>query len=195
MKTYIVLLMLFMYSITIKGNEPFWQKLDGASKWDIRDISFDKFGSIYTVGGGGVYKSTNDGLTWRSLGLEGDHYFHIITDNYDYIFIASSRLLRSKDTGSTWEDITWRVGGGVYDRAMIMNKRNHLFVGNYRTTDHGDTWTNEYQYLGGYYSYAMNSEGHIFRGGLGSQETICRSTDDGRYLGSSLGGSTRRLAI
>jgi len=72
--------------------------------------------------------------------------------------------------------IGWSVSS---DFDCIFNKRGHLLIGPYRTTDHGDTWTNEYNYLGGYYSYAMNSEGHIFRGGLGSQETICRSTDDG----------------
>ncbi len=167
----------FYYS-TNKGKDWF-QSNKGFTAADIFDITFDKEGNVYAAGNG-IYKSADYGISWEYVGLDDENIDKIIIDEKGYIFVYAEGLggvLRSTDGGKTWDHKLYDIYGPCIVSDFFINKRGHLFAHQFRTTDNGETWTNEYKdTMSGYYSFAMNSEGHIFRGGY---REIYRSTDDG----------------
>ncbi len=79
--------------------------------------------------GDGVYKSTDGGQTWTNMGLADTHAIakvRIHPHNPDLVYVAAlghvwgpnkdRGVYRSKDGGTTWEQILFRVRAGRSDR-------------------------------------------------------------------------------
>lgn len=83
--------------------------------------------------GGGVYKSTDGGMTWELMGLEGTEHIgriQVHPSNPDIVFVAAlgalwrsnpeRGLYRTKDGGETWEQVEF-----VSDRAGFVDVEFH----------------------------------------------------------------------
>ena len=123
--------------------------------------------------GNGVYKSTDGGKTWANVGLAETRHIgkiRIHPQNPDLVYVAAlghafgpneeRGVFRSKDGGSTWENILFRSEkAGAVDLAMDPNNPRILYAAIwetyrnfwelssggpdssfYKSTDGGDTW-------------------------------------------------------
>ncbi len=101
------------------------------------------------VGAYGLYLEThNSGATWqRRTVLDEDMHLNRITRTPDGIlFLAGERgtLLRSRDSGRTWEPLDSPYDGSLYgvlalggDSLLLHGLRGHVF----RSDDSGETWS------------------------------------------------------
>lgn len=124
--------------------------------------------------GDGVYKSTDGGKTWSNVGLRPTRHIakvRVHPHNPDLVYVAAlghawgpnddRGLYRSKDGGTTWEQILFRSNtAGAIDLSMDPNNPRIMYCSFweaqrtpysmwsggpgsslYRSTDGGDTWT------------------------------------------------------
>lgn len=159
-------------------NDP-WFEL-GFWPYSIAISNSDKIyvGSMYT----GVWTSTDNGLSWNHLGLEG-MINGIAINSSNHIFVAtySDGIHRSTDEGATWE----RIGEADISCNLItsiaVNSEGVIFAGThceggiYRSMDNGETWTRLANF--GVDCIAINQEDHIFIGV--NNGGVWRSIDDG----------------
>ena len=99
---------------------------------------------------GGVYKSTNGGETWQSLGLTGSpaRFVAVSPLTPGVVYADTDQgLFRSLDGGSNWTSIPLRRGKIVFDpvSAPTVYLLANPFVFNpqglLKSTDNGQTWT------------------------------------------------------
>lgn len=178
-----------------KDNGETWEKLTDQLdyKW-ISSILVNPQGDIFvsaTTGGGGVYKSMDNGLSWNILenGLKkGNYYYYIYSlaiNQKGYLFAAGEGIFRSKDNGNSWKKITNGLTGQyqIYIRNIVINDQNQVFIingynGVYRSDNNGDSW----EYLGfkgrDISCIGINSEGTVYvaTNGLGN---VYSSIDNG----------------
>jgi photosystem II stability/assembly factor-like uncharacterized protein len=124
---------------------------------DFHSVSAQKDGSLL-ASGPGVWHSTDEGVSWRSLGLDTFNVKHAFIDDSNYLHATISSdtfpqfrkgrvtLVRSKDMGKSWHFIQKirLSSNGFYQAA---NGTIFLPVGWYalnnelfRSTDHGTSW-------------------------------------------------------
>jgi hypothetical protein len=112
--------------------------------------------NIDRIGGVGILRSTDAGLTWNttslSLSANSGHGFHVVEAGPNGTFLAGATdgLWRSSDDGATWTQV--RVGGDHYDVKWKPGDPNRCYcvkgddgAGGNRvrvSTDDGITWTN-----------------------------------------------------
>lgn len=95
--------------------------------------------NIYCAGNGGVYKSTNNGENWVSLGLKEKSIWKICIAS-DYIFaISNSGCFRKYLADTTWINVKQGRWQSIYA------KDSTIFIGSeydgvFRSTDLGLTW-------------------------------------------------------
>ncbi len=176
----------FFYSRN--GGRTWTESNKGIVSTDVKGISYDSEGSIFVTANGRVLKSSDDGITWRDLKLvENSTWSVIYITRDDYIIVSSNsgsyKTARSTDGGESWEYRTRsEFSTNASPNSFFENSRGQIYMahdfGNklIYSTDKGITWQKR-SIEGDTYSFAMNSEGHIFRGSDNGQ--IYRSTDDG----------------
>jgi photosystem II stability/assembly factor-like uncharacterized protein len=126
-------------------------------------------GRMYLQNHGGVYRSDDEGGSWKSIadGLPADFGFPIVVHPYEpdtiYVFPinggdrryppeAKARVWRSKDAGNTWQEL----GKGLPDDFYVAVMRDAMCVDDHESTgiyfgarngavwgsnDEGETWT------------------------------------------------------
>jgi photosystem II stability/assembly factor-like uncharacterized protein len=137
---------------------------------------------VYAGGGGNVFRSTNDGVTWEILsGMEGADVRSMAIDASGRIFAgvqnngSYSGIYRSEDQGQTWQQVGFN--GTYLVTSIAFNPRGDIFAATnwniYRSRDHGETWKDIYQ--GITRALAINNQGRIFAAGDG----VVTSVDNG----------------
>lgn len=124
----------------------------------------------------GIFRSTDDGFSWKSIGLEGRTLWAVEGSGDSTVFVVTDTgLFRSTDCGKTWNYN--RKAMGTYS-TMTSNKEGIVFLttetGVARTTDRGTTWT-DLSGVNPRYVYCNNDERLFAYGSLGVQY----STDNG----------------
>ena len=165
---------------------------NGIQSTEIKSITFDKAGNIYVVDVG-LYKSTDNGESWKLTGFNKFRLSKIMITKNNDIFVTSNLdligIARSTDAGKEWTISTngLIVGSGYSDLIwdLLENKRGYILAGSsfakyYLSTDNGDTWVSKRPDDGGTLSLGMNNRGDIFRGGENC--AIQASFDDGDTL-------------
>ncbi len=170
----------------------------------INAVAFDPDNdNIIYVGaaGGGIWKTTNGGTSWTSLGDElasiGVSGIVVHPTNSDIIYLAtgdgdasdnySVGVLKSTDAGLTWNTtgLDWSVTNFRVIRAMIMDPDDSdvlmvaSSVGIYRTIDAGVNWTQEIS--GNFYDIELNP--------LASTDIFYACTSNKLYKSSNNGDS------
>jgi photosystem II stability/assembly factor-like uncharacterized protein len=96
--------------------------------------------------GGGVYRSTDGGGSWSSIGFKNTNVSHLALDptSSAIIYISKgSSLLRTGNGGSSWTDISPPSGeilGIAVDPVVPSNVYLATEGGLYRTPDSGHSW-------------------------------------------------------
>lgn len=135
-------------------------------------------------GGAGVFRSTDNGITWENL-TSGYWVWTVEIDENDDIFVGTSSqgIIRSTDNGNTWESLTVSPASSDYRDLAIHD--NNIYAsswggGIFKSTDNGDSWTNISSTLSSnvIHSITFDSQGNLWAGaydGLG----VFKSSDDG----------------
>ncbi|HWG90194.1 MAG TPA: YCF48-related protein, partial [Candidatus Thermoplasmatota archaeon] len=96
----------------------------------------------------GVRESRDGGLTWTTVGLDGQVDFHAMTvsraDPSRLYGHFSERVYRSSDGGRTWEVVSTAPGGGVIALHAAAASADTLYAGTLQglqvSRDGGATW-------------------------------------------------------
>lgn len=143
MKTRFVLILIFLTGFfSFSSGQDFWEEV---SIPDSVSPGFIKFGSqseIYLSTDIGLYKSTDNGLTWNYLISYQSGLSVCISDN-DFIYVGADnfgRIFYSDNFGGSWDTIYSSAVGG--DLRLIGDSL--LFIINwgniYRSNNNGESW-------------------------------------------------------
>jgi photosystem II stability/assembly factor-like uncharacterized protein len=135
----------------------------------VLSIAINPYGHIFaSVLNYGMYRSTNNGVTWAPSGLQGLYtYSNCPTGiNSEGIIFAGTDLglFRSSDNGITWTQITT-----FFVSAVTFDQNGYVYIGSdkvYRSTDDGNNWlefntglTNDI-----INSFAVDADGYLYAG-------------------------------
>jgi photosystem II stability/assembly factor-like uncharacterized protein len=148
-------------------------------------------GTVYAGvgGGGGVFKSSDNGMNWSQSGLEGsyilDRAMAVSPNGHIFVGLGDEGIFKSTNSGVTWSYVGLEGYAGEYF-PFAVNYRGDIFVGRstasvgvYRSTDDGTTWTlvGEEEGINDVSCIATGMNEGIFVGTFDSE--IFRSTDNG----------------
>ena len=140
----------------------------------------------------GIYKSTDDGLTWSSLALDNQWIIDLEKDNQNNIYALTisstygSGLFKSTDNGISWFQV-WNYSGGLNDLYIDIN--NNIYIGLnftegrggvYKSSDGGQTWSNIFPLQANVYAIIKSTNGSLLLAGYDAGlARIYRSTNEG----------------
>jgi photosystem II stability/assembly factor-like uncharacterized protein len=154
------------------------------------------FTSVFNLGTGGVFRSTDAGVTWEATSFTGFGALDFgINSNGVMLFcdatLSYHGIYRSFDLGITWEMLYPRMGVDalVYlnDGSVLAGSQGNAWgtipAGIYKTTNNGDTWfnTNTFGDMSMFTDFVLDTNNDIYvsGGGGGLQVGVHISTDSG----------------
>ena len=174
-----------------------WQKtsgLTGPSGGDITAITTSINGHLFAISRGvGLFRSTDEGLTWTALhtGLDATSTLNSVEcDDSGYVYLCSpTGLYSSSDDG-----INWKLLFSNPMSSVTITAKGTVVVGDlyyplcYRSTDRGMTWvrSDSIPALFGIISLASKLDGDVFV--MTQRNAIFRSTTDGQTWSSASNG-------
>jgi photosystem II stability/assembly factor-like uncharacterized protein len=196
----LVLLVFFFYTSLLFLQTIEWQQLNGPFGGTALCFASNSNGDLFAGADQnqrGVFKSTDDGITWipksNGIALADRAISWITVDDSDYVIIGTgshigNRVYKSTDAGDSWFE-TENMGG----TSVAKNDSGHIYVGNtgygqYSVSkDAGYTWTHFSHPSPFINCIEINDSGHIF---IGGNYTAYRSTDNGATWTALSGGIT-----
>ncbi len=171
----LTILCIFLFNVSIYGQ---WVQTTGAEGNTVTSIVSKGNLLFSSTHGGGVFVSSDDGLTWT----ESDNGLSIktvtaLTANDSMLFAGNfyGGIFRSSDNGYSWSKLTTPIFSEI---RSLLAVGTTIFAGTnglYRSTNNGNNWT-EIKTLSGRYINALYQKGTtLFAGGSG----VFRSTDNG----------------
>jgi photosystem II stability/assembly factor-like uncharacterized protein len=173
---------------TNKGDD--WEPINNGFPWQYVDaVCINENGDVYFSGIDGIFKSTNNGDLWTSVGLIKQNHRSLLSNKDGFIYAGIAKVdsseavvYRSTDNGSTWEKSDNGIDiHTVY--SLTENVNGDLYAGGYRavyrSTDKGVTWqkTNLGAINADIYDLKANKNGDVFAAAWGGGVFI--TTDDG----------------
>ena len=158
---------------------PFWEATNGPLGGTIQALAVSPAGDIYAgAENGGVFRSTDDGLTWTNsrTGLDNTSNVMCLAIDPDGRIFAGTRgfgVYRSVDNGATWAACNTGLTN-TWPQTILASSAGALYVGTltgvFISLDHGDSWQSKSSGLpsGWINSLARNGSGHLFAGTNGS---------------------------
>lgn len=115
-----------------------WQPYSGPYGENIFQIK--KFNLTLFVGTDQrAYKSTNNGLNWDTISINGGVIFINTDVNNNIIYMSNKGVYRSINNGLTWNQIHY-----LDINSMAINSEGHIFIGYsnvlFRSLDFGNNW-------------------------------------------------------
>ena len=181
--------------IYVAGREYVARSSDNGVSWELLALTGDCFGSmaispngtifvgtIPQCGGAkrGLFRSTDDGLSFQLVGFKDDYYIKSIAINSSaHVFVATAEgVERSTDNGSSWDRVRDLDG----EKSIAINSEDRVFVGLLgggviSSTDSGNTWTelNDGLTQTNVHALGFDSEGYLYAGTWGGG--VWRSTE------------------
>lgn len=167
-----------------------WDSIPGSTFGDntVNSVSFGKPGHIYVgVTGGGIYRSTDGGITFPDIALNGVNIVTIYVDkyNYDRIIVSASStttngIFLSTNAGANYTD---NLTPGTNSWAIIQKTATEFYsVGTssgypvLKSTNAGLNWTIISNFTAAKRGGCMDPAGNIYASGNGG---TFKSTDNG----------------
>jgi photosystem II stability/assembly factor-like uncharacterized protein len=149
----------------------------------------------------GVYESTDGGVRWRFLGLEGRDAMHFAQDEDGTIWTAGHNVLeRSSDGGRTWESVEPEGLPGLDIHGFTIDAEDGTFFaavageGLYRSDDGGASFAAVSERIGpSVYALAIVPSGELYAADR-ETETVYHASSDGVEWLRSLEMHTAGLA-
>lgn len=165
---YLTIILLMMILNCAAFGQVFWQQTNGPEGGNSYQIAKAPNGDLYSAAGqNGIYKSTNNGVTWLKLSwnetsLDFIQCYYIFVANNGYIYASGGGVLsggvqqwnqaifRSIDNGSTWTKVA--TTGPTRVRNFTETSNGYIFAsryydsnsgergGVYRSTNNGANW-------------------------------------------------------
>lgn len=159
-----------------------WKRAGGPYGGTITTLAASRDGKLFAgTQSGGVYFSTDDGMSWTPTGLADGSVRALAADSSGRLFASTYfALYRSTDDGVTWSAVDSTLAYKLV-QSFLVDKQDNIFAGTlsgglYESTDHGTSWFQTSLTNFGVYSLAVDSAGEIFAGGNGG---IYALTDGG----------------
>jgi len=95
----------------------------------------------------GIYKSTDDGVTWNSVNNPGSHISFITSNSTSIIAQCdTNKFYRSDDDGATWQILNTGIPNQDYVITSLLCKEQELYIGTngygiFYSPDNGASWT------------------------------------------------------
>ena len=173
-----------LYNTNDKGEN--WSQV-AASFHNYTSNYFSKIkDGVYLSASWGVLKSTDNGETWNSIGLDNESLMSVVSFN-DSIYLAGGvapKTFRTSDGGNTWIEIfTDSIPGGtvyyfkVKDGVIYYAGWNRV----YKSLDAGVNWINitPIEHYTTYYDLTMTDDNILFCATDDSSSKIYKSSDFG----------------
>lgn len=183
---------------------------NGLRGYSIRTIAFDASDHIFAGAHcSGIFHSTDDGTSWEAMnnGLRYTEILSLAVSPTTGMIVAGSHcggVFRSSDYGDNWE---WAGLPGAQVATLTANSSGRFFVGVARFllietqgdiyyADDGITWQKVTPDDDAYFSFAINSAGHIYAGTGFYQYVFPFSINDygDIYRSTNNGGNWSRVA-
>jgi photosystem II stability/assembly factor-like uncharacterized protein len=185
-----------------------FRRLQGANEWTnvnnglqntyITDIYINKnsnkiFLATQYQNGGGIYSSTNNGVSWFSenRGFRGVRAWDMaVNPTNNHLFVGSyyNGVFRSVNGGESWEPVSNGLtqSQSTYVRTIASAPNGDLYIatyggGAYKSDNNGDSWVKTSpKGLGEFFhAVSVRNDGSVFLGGYSGTVTLLRSDDDG----------------
>ena len=115
MKKLLLIATVLLLNTNIVNTQDYWETISTPPDINIYSIEVNLNEDIYTgtseTTGGGVYRSTNDGINWEFLGIESKTIYSLEINELEYIYSGSNiglsnySINRSIDNGLCWEGV------------------------------------------------------------------------------------------
>ncbi len=167
MKTLKFLIIIFLlFATKSKAEKPFWELVSIGPPWGhVRNFAFNDSNDIFASSYNGVFKSTDNGDSWR-LVLPGRPVMSVVVCENGTLLArqafginrdsnyGSYTILRSFDNGESWEEIEkfWKnipdSFSSFRNPYILLGDKNNILLGiycsskyeYYNSTNFGDTW-------------------------------------------------------
>ncbi len=135
---------------------------------EVKTIMYDKNGNLIAgceMSHWGVYRSTNDGMTWDSLSLKGyDVHSLLLKENGDILAGTDKGIRISNDGGFTWALValdSTRIYKIVRDSSNVLYACTD-YKGLYKSTDDGVNWQRTGLPSNSVFGALVNQSGDVF---------------------------------
>ncbi len=180
-------LLLFSYS----GNSQNWTGLNGSFGTYIYDIQTHTSGAIVIASFGGIYRSTDAGLTWSFISTGTSYTFYSLDmDSTGKIWAHGGNIIYSSiDGGLTWTNLN-TTGLNTFGGQLKVAPNGTLFLSYntslFNSTDGGKTFPSSFTFASSITDVDIASNGNILVSTQGSGVQI--STTGGASFVGSLSG-------
>jgi len=194
MKRLIVFLLVFISSFSVSQN--FWQKTSFPSGSQVNSVysllSLSDNSILAGTFANGIFKSTDNGLSWSPSGLSSQWIIKLKKDNLNNLYALSvgsafgSGLFKSTDNGTNWNRV-WEYQGGL--NCLYLDQNNNIYVGLqysggeggvYKSSNGGVSWSNIFPIVANVFSIIKANDGTlllaVYESGLAK---IYRTTNEG----------------
>ena len=118
-----------------------WLPSTGISDQSVRAFAKNSAFIFACTWGGGIFRSSDDGATWESLGLT-NHGFRSMLSVGEEVFAAGDSIVHSIDNGMTWTKRALPYPAG--DTRCLAYHNGKLYAGDfglYLSEDTGNSWS------------------------------------------------------
>ncbi len=177
-------LLLFIFTFGILHSQNFWEKTsfptDNSSLYSVYALTTNSNDHILAgTYAKGVFKSTDDGLTWTESGLPNQWVISFTKSSTENIYAASigsnlgSGVYKSTDGGDSWTRV-WESLTGM--NCVYTDQYNNVYVGLnfspdqsgiYRSADSGESWQKIFDLTENVYAITRLSNGRILAASYG----------------------------
>lgn len=198
---------IFQNQIYLTTNQGLYKSTNSGDNWfriaqSIPFLDFDEvtvipngyiFTSVFNMGTGGVFRSTDEGVTWEATSYNGFGALDMGINSNGVMFLGNATaswfgIQRSGDLGMTWEWVLPFIAATTLeylrDGSVLAGAIGSPYTssGIYKTTTNGDTWfnTNTFNnWNNHFFDFVLDTNDDIYVSVTGAEKGVYLSTNNG----------------